>query len=214
MQSNHCPDKRAGDYPSDCELTSALREQARKKHKPTPRSAAWQALLPRAKKIELLLLDVDGVLTDGTIVYTEGGGESKGFNTQDGFGLRLLQDSGVAVGLITARTSEAVSRRATDLGFAHLYQGRKDKVAVYEEILKKTGLRPLQTAYMGDDWLDLSLLGRVGLSAAPANSVAEVKQWVHYVCEQGGGQGAVRECCELILEGRGQLATLLSQYSS
>ena len=212
MDEGGCRSREPGEYPSDCELTQALRERAMERNKPVPRSEQWNILLPRAKKIQLLLLDVDGVLTDGTIVYTEGGGESKGFNTQDGFGLRLLQDSGVDVGLITARTSEAVKRRATDLGFAHLYQGRKDKTAVYEEILDQTGLQPLQTAYMGDDWLDLPLLGRVGLSAAPANSVIEVKRWVHYVCEQSGGRGAVREFCELILEGRGQLSALLAGY--
>ncbi len=212
MDNGGCRSSKPGEYPSDCELTQALRERAMQRNTPIPRSEQWNALLPRAKKIQLLLLDVDGVLTDGTIIYTEGGGESKGFNTQDGFGLRMLQDSGVDVGLITARTSEAVQRRATDLGFAHLYQGRKDKTAVYEEILDKTGLRPLQTAYMGDDWLDLPLLARVGLSAAPANSVAEVLGQVHYVCKLSGGNGAVREFCELILEGRGQLASLLAGY--
>jgi 3-deoxy-D-manno-octulosonate 8-phosphate phosphatase (KDO 8-P phosphatase) len=212
MHDPTCPPSGPGGYPSDCELTEALRERARKRNRPLERSRAWRALLPRAKKIRLLLLDVDGVLTDGTIVYTEDGGESKGFNTQDGFGLRMLQDSGVAVGVITARNSEAVSRRARDLGFSHVYQNRKDKEAVYEEILKKTGLRPLQTAYMGDDWLDLPLLVRVGLSAAPANAAAEVRQRVHYVCERSGGRGAVRELCELILEGRGSYASLLLQY--
>ena len=117
------------------------------------------------------------------------------------------------MGLITARTSEAVKRRASDLGFAHLHQGRKDKNTVYDEILEATGLRPLQTAYMGDDWLDLPLLNRVGLALAPANAVAEVKQRVHYTCEHNGGNGAVREVCELILEGRGQLAALLAGYA-
>ncbi len=212
MDDPTCPTSKPGGYPSDCELTQALRERAMERKKPIQRNEQWKTLLPRAKQIQLLLLDVDGVLTDGTIVYTEGGGESKGFNTQDGFGLRILQDSGVDVGLITARTSEAVKRRAADLGFAHLYQGRKDKQAVYEEILTTTGLRPLQTAYMGDDWLDLPLLGRVGLAAAPANAVAEVRQRVDYVCKQSGGHGAVRELCELILEGRGQFSALLASY--
>jgi len=212
MIESGCPVSKPGAYPSDCELTQALRERAMERGRPVARSKEWQALLPRAKQIKLLLLDVDGVLTDGTIVYTEAGGESKGFNTQDGFGLRMLQDSGVDVGLITARTSEAVRRRAGDLGFAHIYQGRKDKNAVYEEILTTTGLRPLHTAYMGDDWLDLPLLARVGLSAAPADGVAEVRQRVDYVCARNGGHGAVRELCELILEGRGQFASLLTQY--
>lgn len=213
MNNKTCPTSKPGKYPSDCELTQALRERAMEHNKPIPRSEQWKTLLPRAKNIKLLLLDVDGVLTDGTIVYTEDGGESKGFNTQDGFGLRMLQDSGVDVGLITARTSEAVKRRAADLGFAYLYQGRKDKSNVYQEILAATGLRPLQTAYMGDDWLDLPLLNKVGLAAAPANAVAEVKQRVHYACSKNGGNGAVREVCELILEGRGQLAALLTSYA-
>jgi len=212
MIDRGCPVPKPGGYPSDCELTQALRERAAGRSISVPRSEQWKTFLPRAKQIKLLLLDVDGVLTDGTIVYTEVGGESKGFNTQDGFGLRMLQDSGVDVGLITARTSEAVKRRARDLGFAHLYQGRKDKNAVYEEILQATGLRPLHTAYMGDDWLDLPLLGRVGLSAAPANAMAEIRQRVNYVCERSGGNGAVREFCELILEGRGQLSALFAQY--
>ncbi len=212
MTAGECGSSGQG-YPSDCELTQALRERAMDRGRQVERSPLWRSLLGKAGRIELLLLDVDGVLTDGTIVYTEGGGESKGFNTQDGFGLRILQDSGVAVGLITARKSEAVSRRAADLGFAHLYQGRDDKMAVYEEILSKTGLRPPQTTYMGDDWLDLPLLARAGLSGAPANAVAEVRQRVDYVCARAGGRGAVREFSELILEGRGQLAGLLNRYS-
>ncbi len=199
-------------YPSDCELTAALRERAMQRSRPVERSDAWKAVLPRAKQVRLLLLDVDGVLTDGTIIYTGDHGESKGFNTRDGFGLRLVQDTGVEVGVITARTSEAVSRRAADLGFAHVCQGCGDKGTVYEEILKKTGLRPLQTAYMGDDWMDLPLLGRVGLALAPADAVAEVRQRVHYVTECGGGRGAVREACDLILEAQGKSAGLLARY--
>ena len=213
MSDDACPVSGPGEYPSDCELTQALRERAMERARPVARSKEWKALLPRAKLIKLLLLDVDGVLTDGTIVYTEDGGESKGFNTRDGFGLRMLQDSGVDVGLITARTSEAVRRRAGDLGFAHLYQGRMDKNKVYEEILQTTGLRPLHTAYMGDDWLDLPLLARAGLGAAPADAAPEVRQRVDYVCRQNGGRGAVREICDLILEARGVLSTLLTQYS-
>ncbi len=172
-----------------------------------------QSTLLRAKEVQLLLLDVDGVLTDGTIIYTHDGGESKGFNTQDGFGLRILQDAGVAVGLITARTSEAVSRRAADLGFAHLYQGRKDKEAVYQEILEKTGLSPQQSAYMGDDLLDLPLLLQVGCSFAPANAVAVVRRRVHYTTALSGGHGAVREVCELILEARGQLDSIQAAFT-
>lgn len=202
-----------GSYPSDCELTQALLERSRAAGRPVVRSDEWRQALPRAAQVQLLLLDVDGVLTDGTIFYTPGGGESKGFSTQDGFGLRLLRESGVEVGLITARQSEAVTRRAADLGLKYVYQGAGRKNEVYETILRETGLRPPQTAYMGDDWLDLPLLARVGLAAAPANAVAEIRQRVHYVTGSSGGRGAVRELCELILEARGELAALLRKYS-
>jgi 3-deoxy-D-manno-octulosonate 8-phosphate phosphatase (KDO 8-P phosphatase) len=210
MDNGSCPVGPNG-Y-SDCSLTQALRERAMERSKPVARSEAWKSVLVRAKKVRLLLLDVDGVLTDGTIIYTQGGGESKGFNTQDGFGLRMLQDAGVEVGLITARSSEAVSRRAADLGFAHLYQGQRDKVAAYEEIVQKNKLARSQTAYMGDDLMDLPLLLQVGCSFAPANAVAEVRQRVDYTTERSGGRGAVREVCDLILEARGELAGIVARY--
>lgn len=201
-----------GGYPSDCELTEALRTRAMNRNRPLERSAAWLTALPQAKQVQLLLLDVDGVLTDGSITYTADGGESKSFNTQDGLGIKLLQDSGVAVGIITARTSEAVNRRARDLQLTHVYQGKKEKLTVFEEILKETGLRPPQVAYMGDDWLDLPILNRVGFAAAPANAGPEIRQRVHYNTEHGGGRGAVREICDLILEARGQLNMMLARF--
>ncbi len=200
------------EYPNDCQLTEALRARAMERGRPMERSEAWKALLPRARQIKLILFDVDGVLTDGIITYTTNGGESKSFNTQDGLGLRVLQDSGVDVGVITARTSEAVQRRADDLRFAHVYQGHFDKLVVYEEILKKTGLRPPQTAYMGDDWIDLPLLKRVGFSIAPANGVAEIKQRVDYVTSHSGGEGAVREVCDLIMEAQGTYAAQFARF--
>lgn len=216
MQADRtCPGGGSGDavYPSDCELTGALLQKARQRTQPVARSREWQAALPRARQVRLLLLDVDGVLTDGTILYTHDGGESKGFNTQDGFGLRILQEAGVAVGLISARTSEAVTRRAADLGLKYVYQGTGRKLKVFEEVLASSGLRADQAAYMGDDWLDLPLLARVGLAAAPANAVAEVRQRVHYVTERSGGHGAVRELCELLLEAREALTGLFRSYS-
>jgi len=198
---------------SDCNLTQALRERAMERNKPVERSAAWKETLMRAKKIKLLLLDVDGVLTDGTLIYSHEIGEAKGFNTQDGFGMRMLQDAGVVIGLITARTSEAVSRRAKDLKLAHIYAGHDDKISAFTEILQKTGLTAEQTAYMGDDLLDLPVILKCGCSFAPANGVAEVRQRVHYVTEQAGGHGAVREACELILEARGELAAIVRRYT-
>lgn len=202
----------AGGYPTDCELTEALRTRARERNRPLERSASWMAALPQARQVRLLLLDVDGVLTDGSITYLSGGGESKSFNTQDGLGIKLLQESGVAVGIITARTSEAVERRARDLRFAHVFQGQEDKLTVYEAILKETGLRPPQTAYMGDDLMDLPLLNRVGFAAAPANAVPEIRQRAHYTTERGGGRGAVREICDLILEAQGQAERMRARF--
>ncbi len=201
-----------GSYPTDCELTEALRERARRRSRPVPRSAAWHEALPRARQVRLLLLDVDGVLTDGTITYGSDGIETKSFHTQDGLGLKLLQESGVAAGIITARASEAVLRRARELGFAHVVQGAADKLAAFEAILRETGLRPPQTAYMGDDWMDLPLLNRVGLAAAPANAVAEVRQRVHYTTERTGGRGAVREVCDLLLEAQSNLERLFARF--
>ena len=169
-------------------------------------------LLLRAQGIRVVFFDVDGVLTDGSITYLSGGVEAKSFNTQDGLGMKLLQDGGVAVGLITARSSEAVERRARDLKLTQVYQGVRDKLTVLEQICKETGLRPLQMAYMGDDWIDLPLINRVGFAAAPANAVPEVGQRVHYTAKRHGGQGAVREVCDLILEAKGQLAQMLARF--
>ena len=206
MSKDNCKDY------SDCALTQALRERAAEREKPVARSAAWQAALIKAKRVELLLLDVDGVLTDGTVFYTPAAGEIKGFNTQDGFGLRILQEAGISVGLITARSSEAVSKRAKDLKIRHVFAGCSDKAAAYAEILVSTALRPEQTAYMGDDWLDLPVLTKVGCAFAPANAVPELRQRADYVTERSGGSGAVREVCELILEAKGFLAAIFAQH--
>lgn len=208
MNHDACP---ASGY-SDCALTQALRERAAEREKPVPRSAAWQVALSKAKKIELLLLDVDGVLTDGTVFYTPDAGEIKGFNTQDGFGLRILQEAGVKVGLITARNAEAVSRRAKDLKIEHVCAGCSDKGTAFAEILAKTGLKPEQAACMGDDWLDLPMLLRAGCAFAPANAAPELRQRADYVTERSGGHGAVREVCELILEAKGLLAAILAKH--
>jgi 3-deoxy-D-manno-octulosonate 8-phosphate phosphatase (KDO 8-P phosphatase) len=197
---------------SDCGLTQSLRERAMKREQPISRSDAWRAAMMRAKKVEVLLLDVDGVLTDGTLFYSGVSEEIKGFNTLDGFGLRLLRDAGIAVGLITARSSEAVSRRAKELKLEHVYTDCRNKREAYAAVLKQHGWKPEQTAYMGDDWLDLTVLMQVGCSFAPANAAAEVRRQVDYVTERSGGHGAVREACELILEAKGLLSQLLNEY--
>ncbi len=171
-----------------------------------------EQLLARARNIRLVLLDVDGVLTDGRISYGSGDLEIKSFHSQDGFGLRLLRDNGMAIGIITGRSSEALRRRAAELKFAHLYEDAKDKLVLFEQILQQDNLQAEQCAYMGDDWMDLPLLNRCGLAAAPANAVPEVKERVHFVTARKGGEGAVRELCDLILEAQGLQQQILAQF--
>jgi 3-deoxy-D-manno-octulosonate 8-phosphate phosphatase (KDO 8-P phosphatase) len=211
-QDDTCTGGGSGDYPSDCELTQALLRKARKRQESTDRGYVWKSCLPKAKELKLLLLDVDGVLTDGTITYTHEGTEIKSFHTRDGFGIRLLLESGVEVGLITARESEAVKRRVQDLGLKHVFQKTKNKLEVFDQLLKELGLEPTEVGYMGDDWLDLPLLVRVGFAATVADAVPEVLQIAHYVTRRKGGHGAVREVCELILEAKGVNKGLLEKY--
>lgn len=199
-------------YPTDCEVTEGLRERARRRTATDQRSYSWRANLERARGIKLLLLDVDGVMTDGSIIYTPDGHEIKAFSSRDGLGLRLVQKAGVQVGLITARTSEVVKRRAENLGISLVYQGIGKKLEVFERILAEQGLLPMQVAYVGDDWLDLPLLTRVGLAVAVADGAAEVREVAHYVTELPGGRGAVREVCDLLVEALGVRETLLAEY--
>ena len=199
-------------YPSDCELTQALLEKARKRKESTERGYVWKSCLPKAKGLKLLLLDVDGVLTDGTITYTHEGNEIKSFHTRDGLGIRLLMESGVEVGLITARESEAVTRRVQDLGLKYVFQKVGNKLKIFEQLLQELNLQPSEVGYMGDDWLDLPLLVRVGFAATVEDAVPEVLQAAHYVTKRKGGRGAVREVCDLIVEARGKGSVLLEKY--
>jgi len=199
-------------YPSDCELTQALLEKARKRQESTGKGYVWKACLPKAKGLKLLLLDVDGVLTDGTIMYTHEGNEIKSFHTRDGLGIRMLMESGVEVGFITARQSEAVNRRAQDLGIKYVFQKAKNKLEIFENLLKELDLKPSEVGYMGDDWLDLPVLVRVGFAATVADGVPEVLQVAHYVTKRKGGMGAVREVCELILDAKETKNALLEKY--
>jgi 3-deoxy-D-manno-octulosonate 8-phosphate phosphatase (KDO 8-P phosphatase) len=200
-------------YPSDCELMEGYRDIARNRAT-AEQDLGRQSLLVRAAPVRLLLLDVDGVLTDGSIHYADEVSEGKTFNTQDGFGLRLLHEAGIDTGVITARSSAAVARRANDLRMRYVHQGTSNKLKVLKEIMAASGLKPFEIAYMGDDWLDLALLTRVGLAAAPANAVDEVKQIAHFVSEKVGGHGAVREVCILLLEAKGLKEQFLQRYMS
>lgn len=210
--SHTCPPPLTS-YPSDCEITEGLRTISREKAEQAV-DAQRLRLLARAEPIRLLLLDVDGVLTDGTLLYGENHEESKAFHTQDGFGIRLLREAEIEVGIITARSSTVVARRAAELKMRYIYQGVVGKREAFKEILAVSGLRPYEIAYMGDDWLDLTLLRQVGLALAPANAVIEVQAAVHLVTEKRGGHGAVREACDLLLAAKNRTAELLQKYSS
>jgi 3-deoxy-D-manno-octulosonate 8-phosphate phosphatase (KDO 8-P phosphatase) len=161
--------------------------------------------LKRAEGLKLMIFDVDGVLTDGTLYYSERGEELKAFNVRDGHGIKMLRRGGVEVALITARRSRALELRAADLGIAHLYQGAEDKRAAYAALLAQLGLAAGQSGHMGDDLPDLPLLTRCGFAATvPAAPEALIRR-AHYVTRAPGGHGAVREVCEFILRAQGAL---------
>ncbi len=207
-----CLPHRDSAYPSDCEIREGYRSIARDKLQEGRPALERRVLLEKAKNIKILLLDVDGVLTDGTLLYSSTGVESKPFHTQDGFGLRLIQEAGIEVGLITTRNSEAVASRSRELNLRYLCQGVDNKLEAFRKIIGESGCSPFEIAYMGDDWLDLSLILRAGLTFAPANGVKEIREAVHHVTVRSGGQGAVREVCDLLLEGKGLFAELLQKY--
>ncbi len=163
-------------------------------------------------KIKLLLLDVDGVLTDGRIIYDNQGNELKAFDVKDGHGLKMLQRAGIKIGIITGRSSEVVGRRAAELGIEILYQGALQKLEPYLEILSAQGLTDEQVAYVGDDVVDLPILSRVGFSATVADAVPEIFPLVDYVASRSGGRGAVREICDLLLRASGKWDELTKRY--
>ncbi len=194
-------------YPSDCEVLAGYRQRSSRRQ-----PVLDDVLRSRAAAVTLLLLDVDGVLTDGSLIYSETGTETKAFNTQDGLGLKLVQRAGVETGLITARQSAIVRRRAEELALNHTYQGVGRKSAAFKEILRRSGRKPAEVCYMGDDWIDLAVLSRVGLAACPANAVPEVQNACHYVASRSGGHGAVREVCDLLITAKGLHQSLLQSY--
>jgi 3-deoxy-D-manno-octulosonate 8-phosphate phosphatase (KDO 8-P phosphatase) len=170
---------------------------------------ALASALRRAKKIKMLLMDVDGVLTDGRIYLMSVAGagaaaEMKVFDAHDGAGMKLAHRMGIKTGLITGRNSVATAQRAHELAVDFLFQGRAEKLGAYKEALQRTGLKDGEVAYIGDDLPDLPLLSRVGLAVATANAVPEVKKAAHYVTGAGGGEGAAREVVELILKSQGR----------
>lgn len=168
---------------------------------------------PRVASLKVLLFDVDGVLTDGGIIYGSGDLELKRFDVQDGFGITLAKAAGLRVGILTGRRSEMVTRRAQELGIDIVWQGHFDKLVAYEELKLAEQWRDEDIAYMGDDILDMTVLERVGLALAPANARPEVQACVHHVTQAAGGHGAVREAIEYVLREQGRLDEMIARFA-
>jgi 3-deoxy-D-manno-octulosonate 8-phosphate phosphatase (KDO 8-P phosphatase) len=166
----------------------------------------------RASRIKLLLLDCDGVLTDGRVWLTPDGDEQKTFNTHDGLGLSLWHRAGLKSGIITGRTSSAVTRRAGELGIEFVRQGDPHKVAAFEEVLRLAGVAENEVAFVGDDLTDIPIMRRAELAVAVADAVGETRSVAHYVTRANGGRGAVREVVELILKSQGRWQDLVDEY--
>lgn len=169
-------------------------------------------ILQRARAVRMIIFDVDGVLTDGSLFYDDRGEEYKAFNSRDGHGIKMLRASGVDTGIITGRTSNIVLHRARNLGIDHIFQGADDKLAAYGELLARVGLEPNQIAYMGDDVVDLPVMNRCGLAITVPDAPEEVKARCQLVTRAQAGRGAAREACELIMRAQGTWATQLALY--
>ena len=169
-------------------------------------------VLKSAQKIKLLLLDVDGVLTDGRLYYGNSGEELKAFDIQDGLGIKLLQSAGIEVGIITGRSSDLVKRRAKELSIDPVIQGREDKLTALNELLKDMNFNLEEIAFVGDDLPDLAVVRRVGLGITPANGNHILASQALWQTKKSGGNGAVREVAELILIAQGKLESLLASY--
>jgi 3-deoxy-D-manno-octulosonate 8-phosphate phosphatase (KDO 8-P phosphatase) len=171
-----------------------------------------QHLTEKAQAIRLLILDVDGVLTSGNLVYTKEAIHYKAFYVHDGLGIKLLQKTGVQIGIITTCKSDIIKRRAQDLGVHHIYQGYEDKLIPYQELKQKLSLTDSQIAYVGDDLPDLPVIRRVGLGMTVANAPLILQQQASYVSKAPGGEGAVREICEFIMQAQGTYSGIIETY--
>jgi 3-deoxy-D-manno-octulosonate 8-phosphate phosphatase (KDO 8-P phosphatase) len=168
--------------------------------------------LARAARVRLMIFDVDGVLTDGSLHYGADGEVIKTFNVLDGHGIKLLQAAGVAAAIISARKSDIVARRAADLGIRYLRQGVHDKRAAFEQLLSETGIAADACGFIGDDVIDLPVLSRTGFAASVPNGHPEVRARAHYVTQAAGGRGAVRELCDFLLRANGSYEAALAPY--
>ena len=167
---------------------------------------------PLFSNIRLLLLDVDGVLTDGSITYSDSGEQIKSFNTQDGLGLKLLMNSDIRVGIVTGRSSKALLHRCDNLGINLIFDDVKDKSAVLDTILSQTKISAEEIAFVGDDLIDIPIMKRVGIAICVPDAPYEVKQCAHIVTNRKGGHGAVREICESILKTQGLWEKIIKQF--
>jgi 3-deoxy-D-manno-octulosonate 8-phosphate phosphatase (KDO 8-P phosphatase) len=166
----------------------------------------------KAARIRLLIFDVDGVLTDGSLFVGDDGQEYKAFNSRDGHGIKMLLKYGVDIAIITGRTSKVVEHRMANLGINHIYQGKLDKLPAYEELRAKLGVGPEETAYVGDDVVDLPVMRRVGLAIAVQDAHPLVLRHSHWQTPSAGGRGAARDVCEMLLEAKGVLQDELGRY--
>ena len=173
-----------------------------------------EEVIERAKKVRLLILDCDGVLTDGRIQMTAGGDETKAFDVKDGHGIVMLQRAGIKVGIISGRRSSVVQARVKELGIAHLHEMAWTKIEPFRQILAEEGLTEAAVCYVGDDVVDIPLLRRAGLAVAVADAVEEVRLYAHYTTRREGGRGAVREVIELILKSQDKWNELMQRYTS
>jgi len=171
-----------------------------------------QDIREKAASIRLIVFDVDGVLTDGSLYIGDDGQEYKAFNSKDGHGMVMLQHSGVEIAIITGRTSEVVRIRMASLGIERVYQGKREKLPAYEELRRISGYSDEQIAYVGDDVVDLPVMTQVGFAIAVQDAHALTKQHAHWVTPSGGGCGAAREVCELIMDAQGTLQPALQYY--
>jgi len=178
------------------------------------KSLSKQTTAQRIRKIRILVLDVDGVLTDGRIIMDDRGRETKFFDVRDGHGLKILMRTGIEVVFLTGRKSRVVEHRARELGVTEVYQGARNKVEVFEALLERKGLQAAQAAYAGDDIVDVPVLKKAGFSVAVVDAVAEAKRAAHYVTRNKGGRGAVREVCEIILKGQGKWGDIKKRYEN
>ena len=173
-----------------------------------------QDILAKARDIKLVIFDVDGVLTDGSLFYGDDGQEYKAFHSRDGHGMKMLQKSGVDVAIITGRTSQVVKHRANNLHIDHVYQGQLEKLPAFKTLLEKLKLLPEEVAYVGDDVVDLPVMIRVGLAITVSDGHELAKKHAHWVTQNRGGHGAAREICEFIMNAQGTWDQMIQEYIS